>query len=150
MADPNDVHLYYNYPCVSLSLFANGRSQFLLDRLGRCLKLFASSDSTSCHEFASQFGLYLFYTPKPRRKRAASASVYFNSQRPALSPAERAVTVGRQRIAIACTAATATAVCVCPHARACVRAHACACVRACVRACVMCFQYTIIIFYPRW
>ena len=51
------------------------------------------------------------------------------TQLPALSPAERAVTVGRQRIAITCTAATAVCVCVCVCVRAHVRAHACACVR---------------------
>ena len=35
------VHLYYKYYNTpkSLSVFANCRSQFLLDRLGRCLKL---------------------------------------------------------------------------------------------------------------
>ena len=49
--------LRYNYPEICLSLFANGRSQFLLDRLERCLKLLVSIESTSCHEFASQFGL---------------------------------------------------------------------------------------------
>ena len=38
-------------------MLANGRSQFLLDRLGRFLKLLVSTHSTSCHEFASQFGL---------------------------------------------------------------------------------------------
>ena len=60
-----------------------------------------------------------------------------NSQRPALSIAEQAVTAGCQQIAITCTAA-ATAVCVCVHTRVCVcvrtrvRAHACSCVRACV------------------
>ena len=37
-------------------------SQFLLDGIGRCIKLFVLTDSTSCHEFASQFGLaYLLY-----------------------------------------------------------------------------------------
>ena len=41
------------------------------------------------------------------------------TQLPALSPAERAVTVGRQRIAITCTAATAVCACVCAHACAC-------------------------------
>ena len=45
-------------------MFADCRSQFLLDRLGRCLKLIVSSGSTSCHEFASQFGLAFFYTRK--------------------------------------------------------------------------------------
>ena len=39
----------------SLSMLANPRSQFLLDRLWRCIKLFVSSESSSCHEFASQF-----------------------------------------------------------------------------------------------
>ena len=33
----NIQHLYYNSPYVCLSAFANCRSQFLLDRLGRCL-----------------------------------------------------------------------------------------------------------------
>ena len=37
-------------------MLENSRSQFLLDRLGRCLILFVSADSTSCHEFASAFG----------------------------------------------------------------------------------------------
>ena len=75
--------------------------------------------------------------PKPRGNRVASASVYFNGQRPALSPAERAVTVGRQRIAITCTVSTAVCVCVCTCVRSCVfvcvptRVHAC--MRACVR-----------------
>ena len=49
---------------VCLSAFANCRSQFLLDRLGRCLKLFVSSESISCHEFASQFGLAIFLYAK--------------------------------------------------------------------------------------
>ena len=31
--------------------------QFLLDRLGICLKLFVSTENTSSHEFASQLGL---------------------------------------------------------------------------------------------
>ena len=47
-----------------MSPFANCRSQFLLDRLGRCLKLTVSSESISCHEFASQFGLECFSTRK--------------------------------------------------------------------------------------
>ena len=50
---------------LNLSLFANCRSQFLLDRLGRCLKLIVSSESISCHEFASQFGLeFVLYAKK--------------------------------------------------------------------------------------
>ena len=46
-----------------------------------------------------------------------------------MSQAERAVTVWRHRIAIACTA-------VCVDVCASMRAHACACTRVCVRACV--------------
>ena len=38
-------------------MLANCRSQFLLDRLGRYLTLFGSTDSTSCHEFAFYFSL---------------------------------------------------------------------------------------------
>ena len=49
---------------VCLSLFANCRSQFLFDRLGRCLKLFVSPVIPSSHEFASQFGLAIFFTSK--------------------------------------------------------------------------------------
>ena len=58
--------LIYTTVCLSVCLatFADCRSQFLLDRLGRCLKLIVSSGSTSCHEFASQFGLAFFYTRK--------------------------------------------------------------------------------------
>ena len=37
----------------------------MLDRLGRCLKLIVSSESKSCHEFASQFGLeFVLYAKK--------------------------------------------------------------------------------------
>ena len=58
--------------------------------------------------------------PKRLGNRVASASVQLNEQLPALSPADRAVTVGCQRIAITCTAAT----------------------------CMMCLQYTLKIFDP--
>ena len=38
----------------------------MLDRLGRCRKLIVSSESISCHEFASQFGLeFVLYAKKP-------------------------------------------------------------------------------------
>ena len=82
---------------------------------------------------------------KPRGNRAASASVYFNGQRPAIvaSGAGRHGWVPEtHRIAITWT--TVTAVCV----FGCV--HAFARVRGCMRACVMCLQYTIIIFDPGW
>ena len=84
---------------VCLSQLANCRSQFLLARLGRYLKLFVSTESTSCHEFASQFGLDFFIREKhskPRGNRAASASVYLNGQRPAIV-ASGAGCVGCQR-----------------------------------------------------
>ena len=44
-------------------MLANCRSQFLLDRLGRCLKLFVSTEST----FASQFGLDFFIREKHQK-----------------------------------------------------------------------------------
>ena len=43
------VLLYSNSPST--------RSQFLIDRLGRCLKLFVSLVIPSSHKFASEFGL---------------------------------------------------------------------------------------------
>ena len=49
------------------ALFANCRWQFLLDRLGSCLKLFVSTESTSSHEFASQFGLAIFCIREKRQ-----------------------------------------------------------------------------------
>ena len=41
-------------------MFANCRSQFLLDRLGRCIKLVVSTDSTSCEQFEHLY----YYTRK--------------------------------------------------------------------------------------
>ena len=87
-----------------------------------------------------------FYTPKTPKTLgtwAASASVYFNGQRPVLSPAERAVAVGIQRIDITCMAAAAVCVSVCLCVQACAR------MRARGHACVMCLHCTIIIFDPR-
>ena len=118
---------------VCLSAFANGRSQFLLDRLGRCIKLFLSAESISCHEFASQFGLAIFCTRKTLKKfgkigRIAVCIFQWPCYR-LWMPAELAVTAGRRWIALTCTV-VATAVCVC----VCVLAHACARVRG--HACV--------------
>ena len=48
-------------------MLAKCRSQFLLDRLRRCLKLFVSTDSTSRHEFASQFGLAFTYAKNTQK-----------------------------------------------------------------------------------
>ena len=74
-------NLYYNSPYVCLSQLANCRSQCLLDRLGRCLKQFVSTERTSCREFASQFGLDFFLTrktPKSSGKPVARTIVYLN------------------------------------------------------------------------
>ena len=106
--------------------------------------------------------LYAKNITKYRGNQVASACGYVNSQRSALSQAERTVTVGRHRIAIACAAdGDGGDGCVCARvcARACIRvsaractrvsARACtrmcarACMHACVCACVMCLQYTI-------
>ena len=57
-------HLYYNCPNMRKTLLASCRSQFLLDRLGKCLKLFVSTVGTSCHKFASQYGLDMFLYAK--------------------------------------------------------------------------------------
>ena len=63
-------------------MLANSRSQLLLDRLGRCLKPFVSTESISCHEFASQFGvailLYVKNTQNYREYRIAYATVCLN------------------------------------------------------------------------
>ena len=48
--------LYYNYPEICMSLFANCRSQCMLDCLGICVKLSASTVVSFSHEFESQFG----------------------------------------------------------------------------------------------
>ena len=60
---------------VCLSTFADCKSQFLLDRLGRCLKLIVSSGSASCHEFASQFGLAFFLYAKNIHKLSRMPSL---------------------------------------------------------------------------
>ena len=55
-------------------MLANSRSQFLLDRPGRCLKLFVLTESTSCHELASLFGQAIFYTRKAPKTIGNTAS----------------------------------------------------------------------------
>ena len=81
---------------LNMSLLSNCRTQFLLDRrLGRCLKLFVSTESTSCQEFVSQFGLALFIRekhPKPQGNRVDSTSVFLMNKRLA-EPAKRGVTL---------------------------------------------------------
>ena len=59
--------LIYTIIClksVCLATFAQCSSQFWLNRVGRCLKLIASTLGTFCHEFASQFGLDFFIRQK--------------------------------------------------------------------------------------
>ena len=88
---------------LNMSLLSNCRTQFLLDRrLGRCLKLFVSTESTSCQEFVSQFGLALFIRekhPKPQGNRVDSTSVFFNEQATGgtSEKGRNAVTVGRHQ-----------------------------------------------------
>ena len=54
---------------LNLSLLANYRSQLLLDCLGRCIKLFVSTDSTS-----SQFGLAVFIYAREKHTKAIAKS----------------------------------------------------------------------------
>ena len=130
-----------------MSAFANCRSQFLLDRLGRCLKLIVSSESISCHECASQFGLefVLYAKKKPNLSLILSRPhvVYFNGSPTGhcLAGVESGVPdhdglIGRTDTANSDGRGWG---CACSRVRACVR------VRACMRACAMCLQYTIII-----
>ena len=56
--------VYYNSPNMRKKLLAICGSQFLLNRLGRCHKLFVWNVCTSYHEFASQFGLEMFLCGK--------------------------------------------------------------------------------------
>ena len=58
--------------------------QFLIDRLGRCLKLIVSYRGTSSHEFASQFGLEFLYTRKNSQTTVGSIT-----DRPRHRPSER-------------------------------------------------------------
>ena len=60
---------------VSQATFADCRSQFLLDRLRRCLKLIVSYRGTSSHEFASQFGLAFFLYVKNIHKLSRMPTV---------------------------------------------------------------------------
>ena len=61
---------------VCLATFAECNSQFLIVRLGRCLKLIASTRGTFCHEFASQFGLELFLFGKNRKPRSTGLELF--------------------------------------------------------------------------
>ena len=70
-------NIFWYYNCLNadtirnlvyLSQLANCRLQFLLNRLGRCIKLFVSTERTSSHEFTSRFGLYIFLNAKNTQK----------------------------------------------------------------------------------
>ena len=120
-------------------MLANCRSHFLLDRLGRCLKLLVSNDSTSCHEFASQFGLDILFflyaknTQNYREYRVVHATVYLNEALPAIQRWRKVgvnfVMVGRTDPSNSDNQNGDGGGLVCAYARVCV----CACVRACVR-----------------
>ena len=69
------VKICINRFFLNLSLLANCRPQFLLDCLGRCLKLFISTGSTSSHESASQFGLAIFLYAKNTQKLSLRPSL---------------------------------------------------------------------------
>ena len=75
--------IFFSINC--LSLFVNCRSQLLLDRLGRYLKLFVSTDIPFSHEFTSQFGLANLLlaknTQKLSRKPSRRVSVQLNDPR---------------------------------------------------------------------
>ena len=128
---------------VCMSVLANCRSQFWLDSLGRCLKLFLSTDNTSCHEswFASQFGLeYAKNTKNYREYRIAHATVYLNEAATGHSTAAKGVERTDPSNSDNQNGDGGGLVCAC--SRVCARV----CMRACMRARL---QYTIIIFYPR-
>ena len=83
---------------VCLSVLANGRSQFLLDRLGRCLKLSVSTESTSSHKFVSQFGLAFFYTrktPKNYREDRPALKCLLNEEGRNADTVDRSPTTSR-------------------------------------------------------
>ena len=62
------IYIIILLKAVCVSLFANYRLQFLLDRLGRYFKLFVSTVISFSHAFASQFGLAnLASSEKPQK-----------------------------------------------------------------------------------
>ena len=94
MADITPAVTWVIYTIICLWTFAKCRSQVLLDCLGRCLKLIASSRGTSCHEFASHFGLEFVIREKtanqsrPITDRSAPPTVRTAQQfeRPIITP----------------------------------------------------------------
>ena len=107
---------------VSLSQLANCRSQFLIDRLGRCRPL-----TVRISVWPSNFFICEKHS-KPRGNRAASASVYFNGQRPAIvtsGAGHHAWLAQTHRISIR----RRRCVWVCTRSCGCMRPFVCACVR---------------------
>ena len=122
-----------------LSLFANCRSQFLLDFFGICLKLFVRTESTAFHEFAYQFGLAICFMrekhPTTCGHRVACASVYLNEPAAVhLSPAtsrKEALTASRLHASDPSKNDNTNGdgrVCVCAWGCACARVRMCVCV----------------------
>ena len=122
----------------------------MLDRLGRCIKLIVSSESISCYEIASQFGLefvlYAKETPHLSLIQSRPHVVYFNGSPTGhcLASVESCAPNHDGQIGCTDTANSDGRGGVGVRVRECERV----CVRACMRACAMCLQYTIIIFYP--
>ena len=82
----------HNYVC--LSLCVSHMSNFLMDRLGRCLKVFVATVIPSSLDVASHFGLALFYRRKTPTTIAKTeflreCSVEWTSDRSRVSPATR-------------------------------------------------------------
>ena len=65
-----------------------------LDRLGRCIKLFESTDIPSCHELASQFGLAFLCSRKSIAKTVSRTSVCCMNKR---APVEKRRNTGHGR-----------------------------------------------------
>ena len=75
MPSVSEETIIYYYKSLSVCRLrlqlANCRSTFLPDRLGRSLKLFVSTESTSCHDFASQFGLEMFIIGEKTKQKSS-------------------------------------------------------------------------------
>ena len=91
------------------------------------MSLTVSSDSTSCHEFASQFGLAFFYMRKTLGETGPPVPVFISMASTTSNCHQRS---GPLRLAGTDPSNSDTATAVCVGAR------------------VMCLQYTIIIFDP--
>ena len=70
----------YTIICLKSVAVRKRQVAILVDRLGRCLKLTVSSESISCHEFASQFGLEFFFI-REKKHQTIVARMLFTSIR---------------------------------------------------------------------